>query len=130
MITNKKHIRIINHLEEVYKSNLQSVQDKIAWRDKKIKELEQELKEARDLKDILNKFSNITFNGISISTSGGDWKLELPDTVLQYIDDILGGKVIKQEGNKCIVIDKEGNVKTGLTKQKIDKGYSYKLIRQ
>ena len=49
--------------------------------------------------------------------------------MLQYTEDILGGKVIKQEGTKCIVIDKNGDVEIGLTKQKADKGYNYKLQR-
>jgi hypothetical protein len=49
---------------------------------------------------------------------------------LQYVDDILGGKVIKQDGTKCLVISKDGEVKTGLTKQKPDKNYNYKLVRE
>jgi hypothetical protein len=65
---------------------------------------------------------------VSFSTISSHYSL--PDNVLQYIDDILGGKVIKQEGNKCLVIDKKGNVKTGLTKEKVDKGYEYKLVRE
>lgn len=47
-----------------------------------------------------------------------------------YTDDILGGKVIKQEGTKCLIISKDGDVKTGLTKSKPDKGYKYKLVRE
>jgi hypothetical protein len=66
----------------------------------------------------INGFNTVAWDNIT-----------LPDTVLQYVDDILGGKVIKQEGTKCLVIDKDGNVKTGLTKQKADKGFSYKLVR-
>lgn len=50
-----------------------------------------------------------------------------PDNVPQYVDDIFGGRVIKQEAFKGIVIDKDGNVKTGLTKLPPDIGYSYKL---
>lgn len=94
--------------------------------------LKKELEEAKNLKVILEKMSGMTINGTGWAISGGNWAtptLELPDNVLQYTEDILGGKVIKQEGTKCLVIDKEGNVKTGLTKQKADKGYNYKLVR-
>lgn len=97
--------------------------------------LEKELKQAKDLKEILNKFSSMSINGFNFATVGGCFDIgyggiTLPDNVLVYVDDILGGKVIKQEGNKCLVIDKDGNVKTGLTKQKPDKGYNYKLVRE
>lgn len=116
-ITLKKH----NQIEEGHKIHLEIVS-----------KLKDEVKEAKDLKDILEKLSSMTINGVGFSISGGNWNTEirLPDTFLQYTDDILGGKVIKQEGNKCLVIDKDGNVKTGLTKQKKDKGFSYKLIRE
>lgn len=96
--------------------------------------LNKELSQARDLKEILNKFSGITFNGEYLQATGGTigWKsagFELSDNVLVYVDDILGGKVIKQEGTKCLVVDKDGNIKEGLTKQKADQGYTYKLVR-
>src|SRR5574343_7023 len=96
--------------------------------------LEKELEEAKNLKEILEKMSSMTINGQGFAVSGGAWSIasefNLPDDVLRYVDDILGGKVIKQEGTKCLVIDKDGNVKTGLTKQKSEKGYSYKLVRE
>lgn len=95
--------------------------------------LQKELNEARCLKAILEKLEGkVSFysgKGI-LAYLDGDAKIELPDDVLRYVDDILGGKVVKQEGNKCIVIDKDGNVKTGLTKKKVDKGYAYKLVRE
>ena len=119
MITNKKHNQIIEHKDKTINDYLT-----------KIIKLEQELKDARNLKEILVKITNLSINDISFSDCSGYYKIEIPDTVLQYTEDILGGKVIKQEGNKCLIINKNGEVKTGLTKQKIDKGYSYKLIRE
>ena len=118
MKTNKTHNRIIAELKEAYAE--------------KHNKLTAELKEAKDLKTILDRFSSLTINGIGLAVSGGNWNTEivLPDTVLQYTEDILGGKVIKQEGNKCIVVTKDGIVKTGLTKQTPDKGFSYKLVRE
>lgn len=122
MITNKKHNQIIEHKDK-------TINDYLA----KILKLEKELSEARDLKAILEKLYPLheVFGSVLNCVNGvnGGYELRLPDEVLQYTEDILGGKVIKQEGTKCLVIEKDGTVKTGLTKQKADKGYSYKLLR-
>lgn len=120
-ITKKKHTKILKDLTEMYAE--------------RHKGLTNELKEARDLKIILEKITGKWLtgtNGVCINTiSGGyDYQLSLNENVLQYAEDILGGRVIKQEGTKALIIDKEGNVRKGLTKQKPDKGYSYKLIRE
>lgn len=111
-ISIKKHNQKVNELET------------------KISELKQDLAEARNLKSILEKFSDFSVNGIHFGSVGGSINLNLPDTVLEYTEDILGGKVIKQEGIKCLIIKKDGSVEKGLTKQKPDKGYTYKLIRE
>jgi len=142
MITTKNHNRIIEHkdktINRIIEHKDKTINRIIEHKDKtindylqKILKLEQELKEARDLHKILDKFSSLTIGGTGFSVSGGNWsnELVLPDTVAQYTEDILGGKVIKQEGVKCIVIDKDGVVKTGLTKKQADKGYGYKLVR-
>lgn len=93
--------------------------------------LKKELEEARNLKLIIEKLYPLySIEGSIFTSSNGSWSLNLPDDVLRYTDDILGGKVIKQEGTKCLMVDKDGNVKTGLTKQKADKGYNYKLVRE
>jgi len=127
MKTEKTHNRIIEHKDKTINDYL----EKILKLEKEIKEGKEELREAKDLKTILDRFSSISINGRGFTVSGGNWHTELvlPDTVLQYTEDILGGKVIKQEGTKCLVIGKDGIVKTGLTKEKADKGYSYKLVR-
>jgi predicted transcriptional regulator len=112
-------------------------------------ELKEELSEARELKNVLEILANKTgipaprYSTDTLVATGDyvnsfTWSsivdikdnFKLPDNVLVYKDDILGGKVIKQEGTKCIVIDKEGNVRYGLTKQKVDKGFTYKLVRE
>ncbi len=111
---------------------------------KEIENLRKELTESRDLKTVLMELSKKTgiptpkYDGSCLAVdfaSGVSWQtissqINLGDDVLVYVDDILGGKVIKQEGNKCLVVDKKGNVKTGLTKEKVDKGYDYKLVRE
>lgn len=107
----------------------------IEEKSKRITELETYLREAKDLKEILSKMSCMTINGQDFSVTGGTWcipsdTLNLPDNVMVIVDDILGGKCVKQEANKCIIVTKDGDVRTGLTKNKVDKGYSYKLIRE
>jgi hypothetical protein len=120
-ITKRKHNKIVKNKDGDIVFYLTQIDD-----------LKKELAEAKNLQSILDKLSSFTLNGIGYPVSGGDWniKMDLPDTVLQYTDDILGGQVIKQEGTKCLIVDKNGKVKEGLTKQKADKGYSYKLIRE
>lgn len=119
MITTKKHLKIIE------------IKDKIINElNNKVYKLERELEEAKNLKELLGKFeSNFASIGYANNVLS-NFTLSLPDTVLQYTDDILGGKVIKQEGTKCLIISKDGDVKTGLTKSKPDKGYKYKLVRE
>ena len=122
-IRTKKHNQIIKHKDKTIKNYSEN-----------ILKLEKELEESKNLKSILEKLypttlaydSNIATR-LNYTSSG---ELILPDNVLVYVDDILGGKVIKQEGNKCLVIKENGDVETGLTKKKADKGYNYKLVRE
>ena len=120
-ITKKKHNRIIEHKDK-------TINDYYT----KIVKLEKELEQSKDVKSLLEKFSNglFTIAGLDYINGVASYSMPIPDNVLQYTEDILGGKVIKQEGTKCLIVDKNGNVKTGLTKQKVDKGYSYKLVRE
>lgn len=100
--------------------------------------LKEELKESKDLKKILEAVGKITddYSGVlalsgsgSLSTAYEDIENSLSDAIPRYVDDIFGGKVIKQEATKAIVISKDGEIKTGLTKQKAEKGYSYVLVQ-
>ena len=118
MKTEKQHLKVVNELRKSLSEEVLS--------------LREELKQAKDLSKILDKFSSLTIDGKGYASVNGSWSTEvkLPDTVLQYEEDILGGRVIKQEGIKCLIVDKEGNVKTGLTKQDKDKGFNYKLVRE
>ena len=98
-----------------------------------IENLTEELEYARDIKNILERI--IPSEGsedlfVTRRYVDSMFDLKINENMLQYTEDILGGKVIKQEANKCIVIAKDGTVKTGLTKAKVDKGYSYKLVRE
>jgi hypothetical protein len=124
MIRNKTHHKIVG--EELEKQS--------KYYKAEIKELEERLKKAENLELILQKLYPLTtFNGcISFTDSGGYMKGELilPDNVLQYVDDLFGGKVIKQEGVRAIKIEKDGTIKTGLTKQKADDGRLYKLVQE
>ncbi len=125
-VTKKYHKEIISRYEEI---NQELV---------KINEnLRKELKQAKDLSALLEKLTDKTSS--IVYTNGGGWGTIVADAtkaiyedenIPRYAEDILGGKVIKQEGTKCIVINENGEVKTGLTKQKADKDYTYKLVRK
>lgn len=113
---------------------LENLKKEINCKDIEINNLREELRQARDLSSILEKLvldknnhSVVYGPGFNISCSG---EISFTDDVAIYVPDILGGKVLKQEGIKCIKIDKDGNPKEGLTKQKPDKGFNYKLIRE
>ncbi len=129
IITNKEYQRL--KMDEEYNLKLVSINKSLSAENN---ELKNELKIEQDFKKVLDKLvdnSLYSLDGLSaVGVSGGSWNLEMPDNVLVYVDDILGGKVIKQEANKCLVVDKNGNVKTGLTKEKVDKNYTYKLVRE
>lgn len=92
-----------------------------------------ELREAKNLKDVLDKLTGrigseiVCGTGLSYSTSAG---LRMDDTVAQYVADYFGGKVIKQEATKLLIIDGNGTTHNYYTRKPADKGYSYKLIRQ
>lgn len=120
ILTNKKYQNLINE-RDAYKE---------VWEQTK-----KELEEAKNLKDLLLKVTDKTQNLYNVCGGGfptfADIEVSLSDNIPKYVEDILGGKkVIKQEGTLAIVISSTGEVKTGLTKQKPDKGYSYKLIRE
>jgi len=142
ILTNKQYQDLLNKIE--HKDEL--IQD-LMYKNVLAK---REITEAKELKNVLEILANKTgipapkYDGGMLTygiATNSSWstitaineireKFKLPDNVLVYEDDILGGKVIKQEVTKCIVIDKEGNVRHDITKQKADKGYSYKLVRE
>lgn len=118
MITDKKHQEIIKKLTDDFNAE--------------IKELLKQLEEARNLKEILLKLSGISINGKGFDLTGGCWDTEMKfsDDIAQYVDDYFGGKVIKQEATKVIVITGEGKTETGFTRQNPDTGYKTKLVRK
>lgn len=129
LITKKKHDEIVAAL----KAELETQ-----------KEWTQEMKRQRDcamqLGEVLQKLTGKVelsckaFSGIHIS--GGSLACEaingiqIGENLAQYVDDFFGGKVIKQEATKVIQISKDGEVSTGLTRQKPDDGFTYILRRQ
>lgn len=134
LISNKEYFKLKKDNEELKTLHTSAVQRSLELF-KQVKELELKLEQAEkntDLKEILHRLSSIKINNLSFSDTCGTWEtnLTLSNDVLVYVDDILGGKVIKQEGVACVVVSKDGNTRIGLTKQKPDKGFNYKLIRE
>lgn len=88
-----------------------------------------ELDSARDLKAIVEKLYQLTFTSNNVISFTSTGTFTLSDNIPQYVDDYFGGRVIKQEATKVVVLEKDGAMHTHYTKQKPDKGYNYKLIR-
>jgi len=121
MITDKTYKQQIEALHETYRIRIEKMEER--HRD--------ELKQARDLKELLGKFAS----GIMVSGAGLTWNsisggLTLTDDIPQYVDDFFGGKVIKQEATKVIHISREGKVTEGLTKRRPDEHFPYLLQRE
>lgn len=109
---------------------------KIKTLETEIIRLKQELLEAKNLKTVLDKLSDkvFAFNEYSIGAASCINNIsvaDLPKNVAVYEEDLLTKKqIIKQEAHKAILIDKDGNIKTGITLSKKDAGYNYSLVRQ
>lgn len=69
-------------------------------------------------------------NGVMMNYVDGQAYINLGDNVPVYVDDLFGGKVIKQEATKAIIIYDNGQVVEGVTKEAPDKGRKYKLVQK
>ena len=113
MITNKFHEKIVNQLKE------------------QIALLVMQLREAKDLKDILTAVVRKTETLATKDFVAANFEylnVSLPDNYLHYVDDYFGGKVIKQEATDVTILDEKGKATYGVTRQKADKGKKYKLV--
>lgn len=128
-ILDKKLLEQKEHLQKSWAGQ-------VKVRDERIQKLEKEISEARNLKEILDK---LTIKWTTITSSGGidndvSWiggtHFSLDESVLVYVDDYFGGKVIKQEATKLVIVDEKGDVTYSQTKQSPDKGFKYKLLRK
>ena len=136
----------LSYYKEEYNTQAKGVKDliviitkkkeEIERLEKELQRLEKELQESKDLKSILQKIgeiSSVTYNKLTslsfINDSGCFNELTLSDNIPQYVEDIFDSekKVIKQESNLGILIDKEGKITTGRTKLPCDKNKNYKL---
>lgn len=113
-----------------------------------IKFLEKELEEAKNLKEIVEQITkkrsivfseggiafNTFYGGVYDPLSQDEIELKLSENhKMSFVADELSENdvIIKQKSTKVIFLDKEGNqIKKGWTKQKPDKGYNYKLVRE
>jgi len=96
-----------------------------------IKTLEKSLEQANDLKSVLCKLTDKSCSyGETISVLSGSFtnsEIVLPNDVARYVDDYYGGKVIKQEANKVVALNDEGEATYHLTKRPNTKGYKFRL---
>lgn len=124
-ITRKKHEAIVKELlarVDLHKQYEEMRKDNQKNSDSLIKILESLTAKDRDYLTVNNT------SGIACAVSGG-YELALPDHVPVYVEDTLGGKVIKQEATAVTILDEKGKATYGYTKEKADKGRLYKLIQ-
>lgn len=102
--------------------------------------MEEKLKEAQNFKALIERLATpVSFNFGSFEvgsydplSSNAEININIKDNVATLVNDELSKDlIIKQKSTKVIFMSKDGGIeKTGFTKQKPDKGYSYKLIRK
>lgn len=128
-ISKKKH-------KEIIITCMKDQANEVAEYKKRILALEDALKEAKDFKDLFNKVA-IKFNdcimvndvnNCFVSIENG-FELKLPENVPVYVEDMLGGKVIRQESIPVTKLDKKGKATYGYTKAEPTKGREYLLIQ-
>ena len=108
----------------------------IIEKNNEIKDLKERLSKAETLERVLDKIwstvecSSITLNGKfpDVSSLNID-KINGGEPAI-YVDDYYGGKVIKQEATKLIIIRNDGTIIEGYTKKEPDKGHSHKIVRE
>lgn len=113
-ITKYRHNKIIAR----YEDNIKDLREAL-WRKEKFEEI------LGKLTDKANVFGDASMTWVS----GGDVMACLDDSVPRYVEDVLGGKVIKQEATPVTILDENGKATYGYTKQKADKGRTYKLVQ-
>jgi len=114
----------VNLIGDVSKKEIELLKKK---HEEEVLKLKSELSEAKDMKKIIER---LVLNDTCFAyAADGSRGVDLPADVLRYVDDMFGGKVIKQDAVKGISINKDGKITVGLTK-KADKGYSYRLVRE
>lgn len=129
ILTNKKYEDLLQEID-VYKH---------LWENPK-----QELTKAKDFKKIMERITDK--HDWTISLNGGSYTMSYdplsqseitlkPDenNSMTFVADELSENevIIKQKSTPVVILNKDGEVKKkGFTKQKADKGYTYKLVRE
>ena len=135
ILTNKKYKQLIAEIEYL-KGH--------AAFDKQYREqIEAELKEAKSFKELIERLATpktLLYNGSGFSFSGSYDPLNNSEIIFQtsegnkttWVSDELSSDVItKEKSTKIVFLNKDGDfIKSGYTKQKADKGFSYKLVRE
>lgn len=125
-ITKKKHEAIVKDLLakiDLFKQYEEMRKDNQKNNDKLVEILE------RLTDKIGNSLTASDTYGVLSMVDGG-CELILPDHVPVYVEDVNGGKVIKQEATPVTILDENGKATYGLTKQAPDKGKKYQLIEK
>lgn len=111
-ITKYRHNKIVGQYEDAIKSLNEAL-----YRKEKFEEIVDKLADK----------TNVMSADLSGAISSTDVMAHLDDSVPRYVEDVNGGKVIKQEATPVTILDENGKATYGLTKEKPDKGRMYQL---
>ncbi len=95
-----------------------------------IEDLREALNRKESFEKIMDKLVDKTNYLVGMSdtlVSGADIMASLDDSVPRYVEDVNGGRVIKQEATPVTILDENGKATYGLTKEAPDKGKRYQL---
>lgn len=98
-----------------------------------IKNLTETLNRKEKFEEILEKLTDKSIAGwgkLDTCVSGTNVMSCLDDSIPQYVEDVHGGRVIKQEATPVTILDKKGKATYGMTKQPPHKGRAYQLIQK
>ena len=111
-ITKYRHNKIVGQYEEAIKDLKEAI-----WRRDALVEVVDKL---------VDKTNELTAD-YSSCIGSSDVMSHLDDSVPRYIEDVNGGKVIKQEATPVTILDADGIATYGFTKEAPDKGRKYQL---
>lgn len=98
--------------------------------------LERELREAKNLKEILTEIvssqNNIKSDQLRILSDQGVLSARIIENtnIATLVDTYEGGQVLKHQANILLEINKAGECAKYFTAEPCDEGYNYKLIRK
>lgn len=107
----------------------------VAEKDREISSLKDGVKLSLVLQRLVEKTEKqekdwTTFCDATTTLKWGALEESLSDAIPRYVDDYYGGKVIKQEATKVVILDDNGDATYAVTRKAADRGRKYLLVQK